>query len=91
MQNKLLPTKSKNTHQPQNTRNVRHIKSDIMVEIETIMSDFILTYLPKHYTGEEYTNSTLLPGKNDRAEMLKWKKNLYRMRGLNILKNKENS
>jgi hypothetical protein len=57
---------------------------------QTILSDFILTYLPKHYTGEEYTNSTLLPGKNDRAEMLKWKKNLYRMRGLNILKNKEN-
>lgn len=56
---------------------------------QTIMADFILTYLPKNHSNTDSSMLGATPGRNDRAEIVKWKKDLYRMRGLNILKNKD--
>jgi hypothetical protein len=57
----------------------------------TIIADFILTYLPKQYSLTEHQAIfTASPERTERAEILKWKKDLYRMRGLSLLKNKEN-
>lgn len=58
---------------------------------QSIISDFVLTYLPKNYSREDNVQYSGENGnRSDRAEMLKWKRDLYRMRGLNSLKNKDN-